>query len=370
MAKRKKRTDGRLQKSFTYDGKRYYVYGKTAAELLENEVAKRKQLEQGEQDLYDPTLNSYYEHFTSIRRAELKGSTMRTQQCQFKGIADVEIVPGKTFGSMRIKEIGRRDIEIVREMMQAAGKTPQNLNICFAHLNHVFASAVLDDTIEKNPCRALKPLKRDKPPARETKHRALTEEETRRFFEAAEGSFYLNAFLLMIKTGMRIGELAALYVTDIDTKNGFIHVRRTITRTEAGTYTVGADVKTKSGVRDIPLTDEAWRIIKAQEQLNRLVFGFKTEGMLFPSSEGHILREYTINREIARICKRVGIEAFTCHAFRATFATRFIEQRPQDYKVLSEILGHKDVWITLNLYTHTMTDTKVRAMQELMIKTS
>ena len=91
---------------------------------------------------------------------------------------------------------------------------------------------------------------------------------------------------------------------------------------------------------------------------------------MFKSAEGHILREYTLNREIKRICKAAGIEEFTCHAFRNTFATRFIEQRPQDYKILSEILGHKDVSITLNLYTHVMTDKKVEAMQELMIKTS
>ena len=88
---------------------------------------------------------------------------------------------------------------------------------------------------------------------------------------------------------------------------------------------------------------------------------------MFKSSEGDILREYTVNREIKRICKDAGIEYFTCHAFRNTFATRFIEQRPQDYKILSDILGHKDISITLNLYTHVMIDNKVKALKELNI---
>lgn len=174
----------------------------------------------------------------------------------------------------------------------------------------------------------------------------------------------------MIKSGLRIGELTALYRRDIDRKNGFIHVRRTITRNKVGGYTVGTNAKTQSDMRDIPLTDEVFNIIREQEKLNNMIFGTDINGLLFKSTEGHILREYTLNREIKRICKATGIEEFTCHAFRNTFATRFIEQRPQDYKILSEILGHKDVSITLNLYTHVMTDKKVEAMQEIMIKTS
>ena len=67
---------------------------------------------------------------------------------------------------------------------------------------------------------------------------------------------------------------------------------------------------------------------------------------------------------------QAGIEKFTCHAFRNTYATRFIEQRPQDYKILSEILGHKDISITLNLYTHVMTENKVNAMNDVLIKIS
>lgn len=371
MAKKKK-TNGYLKQSFTFNGKRVYVRGKNAQELAEKLLKKKTELENGMHDIYNPTLNAYYEHFTDIRRKELKESTLRAQKCQFENIAGVEIVKGFKFGDMRIKDITRRDIEISREILLSEGKTPQNLNTCYSHLNHVFNSAVLDDTLLKNPCKALKKLKRDTPLIGNTKHRALTEEETQKFFEvaAARNSYYLNDFLLMIKTGMRIGEITALYRSDIDHKNGFIHVRRTITRTEVGGYIVGNNAKTESGMRDIPLTEEVYKIIKDQEQLNRVVFGLDANGLLFRSAEGEILKEYGLNREIKRICVAAGIDYFTCHAFRNTFATRFIEQRPQDYKILSEILGHKDVSITLNLYTHVMTDNKVKAMQELMIKTS
>ena len=101
-----------------------------------------------------------------------------------------------------------------------------------------------------------------------------------------------------------------------------------------------------------------------------MLFGLGWTGTLFKSAEGELLREYTVNREIKRICKQAEIEKFTCHGFRVTFATRFIEQRPQDYKILSEIMGHKDISITLNLYTRVMTESKITAMNEIKIKTS
>lgn len=372
MARAKKYKGAYWRKTFTVHGKRYEVFGKTATELLEKEAAKREEIEKGIEDYYNPSIRDYYKHFTDVRRRELKEATLRAQRSQFQNIADVIMPDGVKFGDKRIQDITRRDIETAREILLQSGKTPENLNNCFAHLNHVFNSAFIDETITKNPCKALKQLKRESPLIGENKHRALSIEETRLFFEAAEArhSYYLNDYLIMIKTGMRIGEISALYPMDIDRVNGFIHVRRTVTRDEVGGYQIGSSTKTYSGMRDIPLTADVLEIVKRQQALNRALFGFETDGLLFKSAEGGILREYGANREIKRICKAAGIDYFTCHAFRNTFATRFIEQQPENYKILSEILGHKDVSITLNLYTHVMTENKVLAMNDILIKTS
>lgn len=365
----KKNSKGYYTYKFKFDGKYIYVRCKTQQGLLEKVNKKRKELEDGKNNRINPTINSYYKSFTDIRRREINESTIRTQKHQYELIANVIMTDNRKFGEMPIKAIKRRDIEYARQTLLNMGKTPQNLNNCFAHLNHVFNSAMLDETIEKNPCKALKQLKRVAAPINETKHRALTIEETEKFFEVTEkrNSYYKNLFLLMIMTGMRIGEASALFLTDIDSKEKFIYVRRTITRDEVGGYIVGDNTKTINGNRDIPLTDDVYSVIKSQKELNRMCFGFDWSGLLFKSVEGNILREYQVNREIKRICKDAEIPEFTCHAFRNTFATRFIEQRPQDFKILSEILGHKDVSITLNLYTHVMTDNKIQAMNSVSV---
>ena len=372
MAQRKRNSRGYLKKTFTYEGKRYYIYGRNAAELLDKENKKREELKNGALNRQNPTLNSYYEYFTSIRENKVKAATIRAQEIQFKIIASTEIMPGIQFGNMRINDITRKDIESIRLELLNQGKTAENLNICFAHLNHVFVNALNDETIQKNPCRALDRLTRNSKPINETKHRALTQEETEKFFKAAteRNSFYINAFKMLLYSGLRIGELSALNKSDVDIKNGYLHINKTVTRDVNGLYYIGETPKTDKGKRDIPLNDEIIRAAVEQEKINNM-FGLSFgNALLFRSSEGQLLREYTINREIERICKAADIEKFTCHAFRNTFATRFIEQRPGDYKILSDILGHKDISITLNLYTHVMTENKIKAMQSFKIKIS
>ena len=90
MAKgKKKRSDGRLAFSFTYDGKRYYVYGYSNKELKEKELKKRAELEAGTMERVNPTLNEYYKHFTEVRRVSVRESTIRAQSCSEEDLAPV-----------------------------------------------------------------------------------------------------------------------------------------------------------------------------------------------------------------------------------------------------------------------------------------
>ena len=366
-AKRATRDNGLKKATLTYDGKRYYVYGRTEKELEEKKVQKRQRLEDGTEDRVNPTFDNYYDRFTKNRRQKVSENTLRVQLWQKKICSAVVIDSnGKKFGSLRLTEIRSDD---VREVQQALSEdhTTETTNDAIAHLRHVFAVAVKDDYIRKNPCDTVENLKRTEPPARETIHRALTLEETSAFFEHAKDSIYYHHFAMMIKTGLRVGELGALMALDVDTQENMLHINKTITRSESGAYYIGNTPKTDAGNRDIPLTPDTLKHIKDQRHMNRLIYNDKVEKTIFRTAEGELLREYSINREIKRICKKAEIEKFTCHAFRATFATRFIEQRPQDYKILSEILGHSNIKITLNLYTHVMKDSKIRAMEGVTI---
>ena len=142
----------------------------------------------------------------------------------------------------------------------------------------------------------------------------MTQEETAAFFKEAAGSYYYDVFRFAINTGMRSGEIGALYESDIS--KGIITVERTITRLENGSYVIGDSAKTKAGRREIPVNDTIKEIIAHQKAINRALHGSKVLSIhetIFKAVEGGLLLATPIDREIKRICKRAGIEKFTMH---------------------------------------------------------
>ena len=367
MARQKKRADGRIQKRFTYDGKVYSVYGKTQAEANAKAYERLQALQQGKEDHDNPTLDLFHERWTENRSGSIKESTLRCQHFQYESCAKIK-VNGKRLGSYRLTEIKTDDIrQVQRALLDAGENTTQTINDKIAVLSHIFHDAMLERYIDFNPVTPVKPLKRTEKRARDTIHRALTLTEQTKFFDGIEKSYYYDVFRMAILTGMRIGEIGALFPSDI--RGGVIHVQRTITKTEIGTYIIGEDTKTFHGIRKIPMNDAIKEVIRHQMEINRALDGGKEVGMyepIFKAPERGLLMATPADREIGRICKRKGIEKFTAHAFRATFATRCIEQGMAP-RTLQELLGHADFGITMNLYGHVTDDTLETAMSQLQI---
>ena len=376
MAK-KKRANGYYSLNFKYDDRRYIVYAKRERDLAIKKAEKIQMIEEEKKYIEEhggthdnPSIEKYYERFLKEHRDNVKGNTIRAEKHWFSLVAET-IIDGKRFGEFKLREVKTVDVVEVRDCLKKNGTGNSTINQCMVHLSQVFKDAVLIGLIERNPASGVRVNKRKNGDGvHDTTHRALSLKEQELFFQKAKekNSFYLNAFDFMIHTGVRVGEMAALYPTDIDTKKGIVHIRRTSTRDEDGTAIIGDDTKTSSGVRDFPIDSSILRIIQRQCELNRMVFGFEA-GVIFRRFDGGVLRAESINREIKRICEEIGIPVFTSHAFRNTFATRYIEHKPQNYKSLSKMMGHKDVSITLNLYTHVMEDSLISAMNGIEIKT-
>ena len=372
MAKQKKkknlRPDGRLQKTFTFEGKKYFVYGHSKDEIEDKLSKKKAELKEGKADHDNPTLDKFHERWTENRKNSIKASTLRCQHFQYNSCADVKI-NGRRLGDYRLSDIKPDDIRTVQRALLNGDKknTTQTINDKIAVLSHIFHDAIKERYIDYNPCVVVKPLKRTEKRARDTVHRALTLQEQSTFFAAAKNSFYYDVFRMAVLTGMRIGEIGALYPSDI--YDNAIHVRRTITKTEYGGYVIGEDTKTWHGQRTIPLNQDISEVIKHQRKINRLLDGDKEIGLnepIFKAPERGLLMATPADREIGRICKRNDIEKFTAHAFRATFATRCIEQGMQP-RTLQELLGHADFGLTMNLYGHVTDDTLEDAMSKVKI---
>ncbi len=373
MARRTKRADGLMQKSFRVKikgvSKQFVVYGHNEKELSEKEQAKREEIEQGVSKQENPTLSDYYLRWIDGRRGTITEATLRGQDKFFGVIKKIEIpqLLNIRFGDMRIKDV---DIDVLRTVQRELknGRKTQTVNDYMAFVKHMFSDAQKERVIDYNPCVLLNNLKRSEERARDTHHRALSISEQKAFFECdrCKSSYYYNVFRFAINTGMRIGEIGALRYTDI--RNDTIYVERTITRTEAGSYIVGEDAKTEAGRRSIPMNEQIKSIITEQKEINQILDGgvISLNDYMFKAVERGLLMATPIDREIKRICKAAGIEPFTMHALRATFATRAIESG-MNPKTLQEIMGHSNFNITMSLYGHCLADTKQQEMAAVVI---
>lgn len=153
--------------------------------------------------------------------------------------------------------------------------------------------------------------------------------------------------------------MVGLRWSDIDLDNRILTVNRTMEyRHSTKEWRVG-EPESKSGYRTIPLTDEAVEILKLQKQKNR---GFKVIPMewtdiVFVCKKGTPVKNSTYDTMLFKLCDKAGIERFSMHVLRHTFATRCIEAGIKP-KTLQTILGHSNIRITMNLYVHTTEEQK------------
>lgn len=154
--------------------------------------------------------------------------------------------------------------------------------------------------------------------------------------------------LVSLYTGIRIGELCALQWKDINFKKGFISINKTLQRVyikenEIGTSKIIISTpKTKNANRDIPLSSNLLQILTK--------FKNKDNFYLLSGKEKYI-EPRTYRKYFNKVLKEAKINHINFHSLRHTFATNCIKLGA-DYKTVSEILGHSNVNITLNLYVH------------------
>lgn len=375
---------GKWRKRFTFNGKRFTVYGDTQQETWAEYWKLKEKLEAGGYKANDKiTLSEYFREWLDRKTGSVSEKTIFDYEQNFRLHVKPAVIAGR-----KVKEIERR--EIIRFQQELARKaTAQVANHTVLILHGVLKSAVLDEIIERNPADGIPRLKDKRRPARETIHRALTLEELDRFMEAAEGTWHYRAFRLLLATGIRAGELGALEWGDVDYGGKFpvLHIRRTVTRDRDGKWIIGETTKTSRSRRDIPLNDEILSILAEQGEFYDALHGEKIRDIharIFERPDGGIIAACTINQAIRNVLRKLekedrkrqaaqgiaiveaSVAPFSAHAFRDTFATMAIMQKMAP-NTLKEILGHASLAMTMDLYAHVLDSEKKQEMESLQI---
>jgi integrase len=343
---------------YTLEGrKRKTIYGRTRAEVSEKLIKAMADRDGG--IVYETGKLTVGDYLDRWLRDSVKGTVKETTYANYSYITRVHISPA--LGRVKLKNLTPAHVrgfygEKARTNLSAA--TVKKMHVV---LRRALSHAVSDGVIPRNAADNVKPP-RASAPGEEI--RPLNSVECCAFLEASRGERLEALYVLAVHCGLREGELLALRWEDVDLEvaNPVLLVRHTLTRGEDGRgYVIGASTKSGKG-RRVRLTRQAVASLKDHrmrqlEERMSLTGLWQDQDLVFPNNIGFLLNPSNLrNRSFKRIKARSGVrEDLRFHDLRHTCATLLLREGV-NAKVVSEMLGHASIVITLNTYTHVLPD--------------
>ena len=301
------------------------------------------------------TLDAWFDCWQNEIALRLRRSTKYNYNLKYKKWIQPVI------GHMIISTIQPIHCIRITNNMREKGLKATSIEIIKNLLNNLFKTAIENGLIVRNPVTSSVQCGEDPP----KEARFLTDEEEKIFRKyAAKTNHYLN-YLFILNTGLRYGEITGLKWQDIDWKNRMIDISRQSSYLGDCKDFQDGPPKSKAGYRKIPLTQEAYDILKEQQKRrNAEITVLQYKDYVFVNKNGYPIRHSSYNMQIKRIVKNSGLETFSLHSLRHTFATRCIE-KGMDPKILQVLLGHESVSTTMDLYVHVSHDRKVKELLKI-----
>lgn len=280
-------------------------------------------------------------------RALTKVNSNTISKSQYTRICEsIKIIENSELSKIPVKKMKDTDIQIYLNSL-IKEYSDSSISKIYGQLNQTFEYLYNLGFIKYNPMfGVIKPKSMKK----SEKRRAMTLEEEKKFINYLNQvniseCKYKNVFLIQLFMGLRIGEVLALTIDDIDLKNNIIKVRKSLTVDEKGKIICGEKTKTNAGFRDIPINSKIVKDLKEQIKFAKN----NKQNLLFPNINNGYIDPRRVNSKLVSILKNLDISGISTHSLRYTFATRCAECGIKDV-VLKDIMGHYDIEITKNIY--------------------
>ena len=292
----------------------------------------------------------------------------------------VNVIKKEAFGQKRIDKIKVSDAkEWLIKMQQIDGRGYSSIHTIRGVVRPAFQMAVDDDLLVKNPFEfQLNTVVVNDSVTRE----AITRQQERDFLEFVKNDKhfckYYDGIYILFKTGLRISEFVGLTKKNLDFENNRIIVDHQLQRTRDMKYII-EDTKTESGERMVPMTPEvkeAFQRILANRKnpkVEPMVDGYS--GFLYLDKNGrpmvalHWEKYFQHIREKYNKIYRAQMPKVTPHVCRHTFCSNMAKSG-MNPKTLQYIMGHSDISVTLNTYTHLNYDDAEEEMQKVVESSS
>ena len=327
-----------------------------------DDISLREKIAEVQRDLSDGidtagkkmTVCQLYEKKNNLRK-NIRRNTVKGRQ-QF-----MNVLKKDPFGSMSIDSVKQSDAKEWAIRMSENGIAYNSIKNYMRSLRASFYMAIQDDYVRKNPFDfVLSDILDDT--RKEKTALSLEQEEALLTFAKSDRTYkkYYDELVILLETGLRISEFCGLDLNvAVDMKNKSILVEHQLLKdTETGYYI--EKPKTKSGIREIPMTDKAYdafqRLIKSRKKTEPIVIdGYSNFLMLNGKGLPQVASSY--NMVLKGLVKKYNkthddeLPEISPHSLRHTFCTK-TANKGMTPNTLQYIMGHSDISMTLNYYAH------------------
>lgn len=278
--------------------------------------------------------------------------------------------------SFIISNIKPINIQVFYNDLYKKGKSSSTIYSINKLLKGFFNYCINQSYIVTNPCAGKKVIIPGNLKSEKKKIEVFSDEDLRKIINSKEKSVIKYLAIFSLSTGMRRGECLGLKWSDISDDE--INIERSCktvalyddNNNKKYTPIIQAP-KTRNSIRTIPLPSSLKPVlkeIKAMQIENKFKArtSYNDLGFVFCNNLGGLLDDRNISRSFKRFLKRCDVEYKNFHSLRHTYATKQLEMNIP-LKTTSSLLGHSDIYITANTYTHVLKQHREKAVDILQI---
>lgn len=293
------------------------------------------------------TVAKYIEDWLNSKKTQIRPNTLRTYEWLING----HIIPN--LGKHELKKLQPAHLQKLYTKLQTSDKPLSNRSVQQIHvlIHEALGRALQWGLVSRNIADAV-----ESPRVAKGKGQSWTAEQTMMFLDASMENTYWIAFHLAVMTGMRKGEILALHWKDVDFDNGFIHVRGSLTFIKGEPLI--QQPKTDRARRAIALSQDviaSLRKHRAKQNEAKILLGdgYKDKDLIVCRASGEPLNPRNLDDAWYGLLKKTGLPKIRFHDLRHTHASILLQQGVHP-KVVSERLGHSNINITLDTYSHVL----------------
>lgn len=303
-------------------------------------------------------------YFENYALEELKPTTIMNYKSQYKN----HISP--FLGHKKLKEITAPMLtEFLRQLGQQYNLNPTTIRKIYIVVQSIYRRALQQGFAKENPCQnVIIPKKKDT-----GKRYSLSEEETKRFIKLVNEKSWdkdiKRILMILLFTGMRIGECLGLSWEDVDFEEKTIFIRHTLSHANGISY-----LDAESSIRTIAMNATVEKLLKEQKVYTdslKDVLGdnYAHPEMIFPSGQGNYRDRSSVYHSLKRMTAGTEFEDMTLHKLRHCNATLLLNSGVE-LKIISEHLGHCDIGVTANIYADVLKKQKIKVAEIIDMKLS